>query len=51
MYPTGSDGQTRLTIEPVDAPSGTLIPYQVCIYNLGNRQYCFSESFLIWVGP
>jgi hypothetical protein len=51
MYPTGSDGQTRLTIDPVDAPSGTLIPYKVCIYNLGGQQYCVQDSFLIWISP
>jgi hypothetical protein len=51
MYQSGSDGQTRLTIDPVDAPSGTLIPYKVCIYNLGGQQYCVQDSFLIWIGP
>jgi hypothetical protein len=51
MYPSGSDGQTRLAIDPVDAPSGTLIPYEVCIYNLGGREYCIKDSFLIWIGP
>jgi len=51
MYPTGSDGQTRLTVDPVDAPSGTLIPYKVCIYNLGGQQYCVQDSFLIWINP
>ncbi len=48
MYPTGNDGQTRMTIEPIDAPGGTLIPYKVCIYGLGGQAYCTQDSFLIW---
>jgi len=51
MYPTGSDGQSRLTIEPVAAGSGTLIPYKVCVYNVGGEMVCVSDTFLVWVNP
>jgi len=51
MYPTGSDGQSRQTIDPVDAPNGTLIPYEVCFYNLGGQRYCVQDNFLIWMNP
>lgn len=48
MYPTGEDGQTRLTLEPVEAPNGTLIPYQVCSFFLGGEQLCVRDTFTIW---
>jgi hypothetical protein len=51
MYPTGSDGQSRLMIEPVVVEPGTLVPYQVCIYNLGGETVCVSDSFLVWLTP
>jgi hypothetical protein len=51
MYPTGSDGMTRLLIDLIDAPSGTLIPYQVCLYGLGSQPLCKEDSFLIWINP
>ncbi len=51
MYPTGIDGQSRLSIDPVAAESGTLIPYQVCIYDLVEEAVCVSDTFLIWNSP
>lgn len=48
MYPTGDDGQTRLVLEPIAAPSGTLIPYEVCIFFPGGQKLCVKDSFLIW---
>jgi hypothetical protein len=48
MYPTGEDGQSRLVLEPIDAPHGTLIPYEVCVFMLGGQKLCVKESFLIW---
>ena len=51
MYPTEDDGQTRMTIDPIDAPGGTLIPYKVCIYGLGGGALCTKDSFLIWLTP
>ncbi len=51
MQPTGSDGQTRLQLDPIDAPNGTIIPYQVCVYNLNGSKFCVKDSFLIWSNP
>ena len=48
MYPTGEDGQTRLVLEPIAAQSGTLIPYEVCIFFPGGQKLCVKDSFLIW---
>ncbi|MGW8250408.1 MAG: hypothetical protein ACWGO1_07175, partial [Anaerolineales bacterium] len=48
MYPTGEDGQSRLVLEPIDAPHGTLIPYEVCVFMVGGQKLCVKESFLIW---
>jgi hypothetical protein len=51
MYPTGTDGQSRLPIDPVAGENGTLVPYKVCIYNLGGEPICTQDTFLIWSGP
>ncbi len=48
MYPTNRDGQTRMLIDPIDLPIGTLIPYQVCIFFLGGEKFCVRDSFVIW---
>lgn len=52
MHPTGENGQTRVRLNPIDAPNGTLIPYEVCVYNLTNKgMFCIRDSFLIWKNP
>jgi hypothetical protein len=48
MYPTGEDGQSRLVLEPINAPHGTLIPYEVCVFLIGGQKLCVKESYLIW---
>ena len=48
MYPTGRDGQTRMIIDPINLPIGTLIPYQVCIFFPGGEKFCVRDSFVIW---
>ena len=50
MLPTGLNGQTSVVLDPIDAPIGTIIPYQVCITNLLDRPVCVGESFVIWDG-
>jgi len=47
MYATGEDGQTILLIDPIDAPGGTVISYQVCIVYPGGQQFCVKDSFVI----
>ncbi|HEC61536.1 MAG TPA: hypothetical protein ENI27_04710 [bacterium] len=51
MFPTGDDGRTYMQLDPIEAASGTLIPYQVCIFNLRVAKFCVKDSFLIWVNP
>lgn len=43
-----SSGQTQLTIPPIRAQNGTLIPYKVCLEGFGAAEVCASESFMIW---
>jgi hypothetical protein len=49
--PTGDDGQTMLRLDPIEAPNGTLIPYQVCISSLTYEMFCVKDSFVIWYNP
>jgi hypothetical protein len=49
--PTGSDGQTLLRLDPIEAQNGTLVPYQVCISSLTNELFCVKDSFVIWYNP
>ena len=51
MFPTGDDGVSRVSLEAINAPNGTLIPYQACIIDLNNEKYCVKDSFMIWQNP
>lgn len=46
--PTGADGQTMLSLEPVPAPTGTLIIYEVCLEAFQGARKCVEQSYLIW---
>jgi hypothetical protein len=48
MSPTDDAGQTHLRLAPVDAASGTLIPYEVCLTGIGDQQLCVQDHYLIW---
>lgn len=48
MPPTGENGQSQVEVEPIEAEKGTLIPYQVCIVNLPESQFCASHEYIIW---
>lgn len=45
---TDSGGCSFLTLDPIQAPNGTTIDYQVCFQGLGSEDYCKKDSFLIW---
>ena len=47
---TGLNGISLVSLEPIDAALGTVIPYQVCITNLLEFPVCVNESFIIWGG-
>ena len=51
MFPTGEDGVSRVLLEAIEVPNGTLIPYQACIIDLNNEKYCVKHSFMIWQNP
>jgi hypothetical protein len=46
--PTDSGGCSFLTLDPIQAPNGTTVDYQVCFQGIGTEDYCKKDSFLIW---
>ncbi len=46
--PTSQDGQAIINLDPIVAPNGTIIPYQVCISSLTGERFCVKDSFVIW---
>lgn len=48
FQPSGEDGQTSLKLAPVDAPSGTLIAYRICLPDLVIESLCVGDNYLIW---
>ncbi len=51
MPPTGSDGKTNLLLPPIQAASGSLVNYLVCIPQPEKSAICYPESFVIWSNP
>jgi hypothetical protein len=50
--PTDQKGQTVFDLSPIQAPNGTIILYQVCMYGIGEtRSFCVMEDFTIWGNP
>ena len=49
--PTDEAGKTVLGIPPVEAPNGTLIPYEVCLTGIYGKTFCVGENYLIWNLP
>lgn len=45
---TDSGGCSFLMLDPILAPNGTTVDYQVCFQGLGIEEYCQKDSFLIW---
>jgi hypothetical protein len=48
LPPTNEEGETRLSLPPIPAENGTLIPYQVCVNTFRQQQFCVMDSYLIW---
>jgi hypothetical protein len=46
--PTSQDGQAIINLDPIVAPNGTIIPYQVCISSMTGERFCVRDSFVIW---
>jgi len=45
-----NDGISSLTLDPIDAPDGTQINYQICPWNGAHESLCVRDKFLIWGG-
>ena len=48
LPPTENNGISRILLEPIDLPKGTMVPYLVCVAGITDGQACLRESFLIW---
>lgn len=46
MPATGGDGRTSLTIPPITAANGVLIPYELCVPQ-GEQMFCARQEYLI----
>jgi len=51
MPPSQENGISSLSLNPIDAPHGTVISYEVCIIPENRAKSCKNESFLIWGNP
>ncbi|MEN8173313.1 MAG: hypothetical protein ABFS03_10590 [Chloroflexota bacterium] len=44
------DGTTSLILDPINAPDGTQVNYQICPWNGAQENLCVLDKFLIWGG-
>jgi hypothetical protein len=51
LLPTNEQGKTSMSLDPIDAPNGAVIPYQVCVIGLTNPAVCVVDTFVIWDNP
>jgi hypothetical protein len=51
LPPTGTDGQTTIGLDPIEAPNGSSINYQACVVAVLDRLVCIQGMFLIWDNP
>jgi hypothetical protein len=51
LPPTDGQGMTSIVLPAVDAPNGTLIPYQVCLDEAEAAVTCVEDHYLIWDYP
>ncbi len=51
MSPTGDDGRTGVRLPTLDAASGSIINYEICVETELNKLYCNGNSFVIWDNP
>jgi hypothetical protein len=48
FQPSDENGQTSLKLPPIDAPSGTLIAYRICLNEKVINSPCIGDNYLIW---
>lgn len=51
MPPTDRNGKSSVVLDPINAPNGTVIPYQACVLGIFDPPVCILESFVIWQNP
>jgi hypothetical protein len=51
MSPTGGDGRTGVRLPTLDAASGSIINYEICVETESNKLFCNGNSFVIWDNP
>jgi hypothetical protein len=51
LSPTDADGQTTVSLDPIEAPNGSSILYQACVVSVLDRPVCIPGMFLIWDNP
>jgi hypothetical protein len=51
LPPTNTDGQTSISLDPIEAPNGSSILYQACVVSVLDRPVCIQGMFLIWDNP
>lgn len=48
LPPTDDRGESKLKLDPMNAKSGTLVPYKACAQLKNQQRFCVIDSFVIW---
>jgi hypothetical protein len=48
LQPSDQSGRSAIKLAPIEAPNGTLIAYQVCVFGIDQSQTCVGDNYLIW---
>jgi hypothetical protein len=48
---TNENGETGITIPPINGENGELVQYKICLPIDGREPICVKESFMIWGNP
>jgi hypothetical protein len=48
LPPTNQQGETQLSLGPINADNGTLVPYRVCVQMQNQQRFCVMDSYVIW---
>ncbi len=48
LPPTDERGELMLKLDPMNAESGTLVPYKACAQLRNQQRFCVLDSFVIW---
>jgi len=48
FQPSDENGRTSIKLSPIEAPSGTLIAYKICLLGMDEEPRCVGDNYLIW---